>query len=155
MDFAFLLTTGKNWKKVKREKSTKTWLENWKTMEHESDGDTNCNWCTRYTYQRIGVRTRGLGNKRTGGDHSIYSIVKIGQDTKKSPGNLRGLAITQTPVKNHQLSLVCKTLKRDNNINLSCRGFYRPSRPQSEYQRKRKERRVLRPCQRTKKVVKN
>ena len=27
--------------------STSTLLENWKIMEYESDGDTNCNWCTR------------------------------------------------------------------------------------------------------------
>ena len=37
---------------------------------------------------------------------------KIGQNTKKMPGDLRRLAVTQTPVKNHQLMLVWKTLKR-------------------------------------------
>ena len=26
-------------------------------MEYESDFDTNCNWCDRYSYQRIGTRT--------------------------------------------------------------------------------------------------
>ena len=38
-------------------------------MEHESDCDTNSNWHTRYSHQRIGTLTGGLGNKRTIGDH--------------------------------------------------------------------------------------
>ena len=50
--------------------------------------------------------TRGLGIKRGSGDHPNYSIVHIGQNTKKGPGNLRKLAITQTPMENHQLMLV-------------------------------------------------
>ena len=41
-----------------------------------------------------------------------YSIIKIGQNTGKSPGNLRRLAITQTPVRKHQLTLVGINLKR-------------------------------------------
>ena len=39
------------------------------------------------------------------------SIVKIGQNTEKSPGDLNRLAITQTPVKAHQLKLARKTCK--------------------------------------------
>ena len=50
--------------------------------------------------------TGGFGNKTTSGDHPNYSIVEIGQNTEKSPGDLRRLAVTQTPVKNHQLTLV-------------------------------------------------
>ena len=38
--------------------------------------------------------TGGLGNKRTSGDHPNYSIVEIGQNTKKSPGDLMRLAVT-------------------------------------------------------------
>ena len=75
-------------------------------MEHESDGDTNCNWRARYCHQRFGTRTGGLGNKRMSGDHPNYSIVEIGQNTKKSPGDLRRLADTQTPVEIHQPTLV-------------------------------------------------
>ena len=37
---------------------------------------------------------------------TIYSMVEVGQNTEKSPGNLRRLAVTQTPVKNHQLTPV-------------------------------------------------
>ena len=75
-------------------------------MEHESDGDTNCNWCTWYSHQRIGKGTGRIGNKNTSGDHPNNSTVKIGQNTEKSPGDLRRLAVTQTPVKDHQLMLV-------------------------------------------------
>ena len=39
------------------------------------------------------------------------SIIKNGQNTEKSPGDLRRLAITQTLVRSHQLTLVWKTLK--------------------------------------------
>ena len=52
-------------------------------IEHEVDGDTNCNLCARYNHQRIEKWTGGLGNKRTRGGHPNYSIIKIGQNTKK------------------------------------------------------------------------
>ena len=32
-------------------------------------------------------------------DHPDYNIVEIGQNTQKIPGDLRILAVTQTPVK--------------------------------------------------------
>ena len=54
--------------------------------------------------------TGGLGNKRTSGDHPNNSIVEISQNTKKDLGNLRRLAVTQTPVENHKLTLVRKKL---------------------------------------------
>ena len=85
-----------------------------KTMEHESDGDTNPNRCTRYCHQSIIKGTGKLGNNRTSGDHPNYCVIEIGQNTEKSSENLRRLAITQTPVKDHQLKLVWKTLKEEN-----------------------------------------
>ena len=54
---------------------------------------------------------KGLGNRRTSGDNPNYSITEIGQNTEKSPGNLWRLAVTQTPVKDRQLTLMRKTLK--------------------------------------------
>ena len=52
----------------------------------------------------LGTVTKGLvqGLGRLGNN----SIVKIAQNTEKSPGDLGGLAVTQTPVRNHQLTLV-------------------------------------------------
>ena len=60
--------------------------------------------------QRIGIETGRHGNKRTSRDHSDYGI-KIGQNTKKVLGDLRSLAVTQTPERNHLLTLVRKTPK--------------------------------------------
>ena len=37
---------------------------------------------------------------------SKYSIIGNGQNTEKGPGDLRGLMVTQTPMKNHQLELM-------------------------------------------------
>ena len=73
-------------------------LGNWKTKEHESDGDTNCNQCTWYNQQTISKGTGGVGNKRTSGKHLNYSIIKIGQNTEESARDLKTLAVTQTPV---------------------------------------------------------
>ena len=99
---------------MKRKISTWTLPWNWKktkTVGHESDSDTNCNWCSWYNHQRFGKMTRWHGNKRMGGDNSNYSIVEIGQNTEKSPGDLKRLAVTQTPERNHRLTLVWKTRK--------------------------------------------
>ena len=75
-------------------------------MELESVGDTNCNWCSWYSHQRIDKGTGRPGNKKTSGDHPNDGIVVIGQNTKKSPGDSRELAVTQSQVKNHLLTLV-------------------------------------------------
>ena len=50
--------------------------------------------------------TGGLGGWRTSGDYPNYYIIENGQYTKKSPGDLRRLAVTQAPVKDHQLMLM-------------------------------------------------
>ena len=80
-------------------------------MEHENDDDTNDNWCARYSHQRIDQGIGGLGNKGTIGDHLKYSIVEIGQNTQKSPGDVLRLAVAQTPVEEHKLMLVWKIIK--------------------------------------------
>ena len=64
----------------------------------------------------LGTVTRGLvkgprGLRNKSGDNPDYSIAEAGQNTKKSPGELKRLTITQTPVKDHQLTLIWKTLK--------------------------------------------
>ena len=67
------------------------------------------------SHQRIGTRTGRLENNGTGGNCPNYSIVEIDQNTEKSPGNLRTLVVTQTPVRNHQLKLVWNLEKEVNN----------------------------------------
>ena len=44
------------------------------------------------------------------GDHPIYYNTENGQNTEKSIRNLRRLAVIQTPMKDHQLMLMRKTL---------------------------------------------
>ena len=70
-------------------------------MKRGNAGDTNCNWCTQNRQQRIGTRTGGLGNKRTSEDNPNYNIVEIGQNTEKSPGDLKRFTVTQTSAENH------------------------------------------------------
>ena len=65
----------------------------------------------------FGIVTKGLlkawmtWKLAMSGDHPNDSIIENGQNTEKSPGDLRRLAVTQTPVKNHQLTMMWKTLK--------------------------------------------
>ena len=70
-----------------------------KSVEHGSDDYRNFNW---FSWYRDGRVSR---------DYQNYSIVKIGQNTTNSPGDLRRLAVTQnsserpsenTDVKNSQ-----------------------------------------------------
>ena len=55
--------------------------------------------------------TGKLGGWTMGGDQPKYSITENGQNTEKSPGDFRRLAVIQTPVKEHQLSLMWKIIK--------------------------------------------
>ena len=36
---------------------------------------------------KIGTRIGGLANKRTSGDHKNSSVIKIGENTEKGPGD--------------------------------------------------------------------
>ena len=80
-------------------------------MEHESDGDTNRNWGAPNIPERLGKGR--FGKWRTIRDHPNYSIVRIRQNPEKSPGDQRRL--DGTPVNDHQLTLVGKTLIMTNN----------------------------------------
>ena len=88
-----------------------------KSVEHESDDCANCDWCARHNKERIIKRLGGLGSWRSGWDYPNDSIAKTGQNPETSPGDLRRLAVTQTPVKTHQLTLMWKTRKKKNNNN--------------------------------------
>ena len=82
-------------------------------MEHAGDGDSNCDWYTWYNPQKIGKETGRLGNKRMNIDHQDNRIIKIGQNTEKSPGDLRRFALTQTQVRNYQLTLILKNISKE------------------------------------------
>ena len=83
-------------------------------MKREGDGEIYSNWRACNSPQGLVEGTGRVGNRKTNRDHPNYSIVKIDQNTEKSPGNLRGLAVTQTSVNDDQL-----THKRDDNNNNS------------------------------------
>ena len=68
-------------------------------MEHESDGDTICGWCTWNNLQRIGKGTGIFENKMKSRDPPDCSIIKISQNAK-SPRDLRRLGVTQSPEEN-------------------------------------------------------
>ena len=74
-------------------------------MEHEGDSDTNCDCWAWGNLQKSDKGTGRLGNKRISGDHPDDTIIKIGQITEKSPGDMSRLAVAQT------LMLVWKTVK--------------------------------------------
>ena len=75
-------------------------------MEHESDCDIYCNFRARYSHQRTCTVTAGHRNERISIDHRDYSTFKISQNTEKSPGDLKRLTVTKTPVRSHRVKLL-------------------------------------------------
>ena len=55
--------------------------------------------------------TGGHRSKRASGDHPKKYIIENGQNTAMSPGDLRRPAVSQTSVKEPQVTLMRKTLK--------------------------------------------
>ena len=93
--------------KIKNAKiETSTW--NWPGNQ-DGNGDTNFNWLFWGSSQKFGKGAGRVGNQRKNHDYPDFSIVVIGQNTKKSLGNLRKLAVTETPVEDHQLKLARNT----------------------------------------------
>ena len=80
-------------------------------MEYVDDGDTNYNWCTCNDSQMLDKGGRRVRKVRASCDSSNYSIGEIGQNSGKSRGDLRRLAVTLTPVKGHPMILGVKTCK--------------------------------------------
>ena len=52
-----------------------------------------------------------IGNQRKNRHNLDDGIIMIGYNTEKSPGDLTRLPVIQSPVKDHKLTLVWKTLK--------------------------------------------
>ena len=107
MDFAF---SADQWVKIKESEKVDKNLDfaresphpNKQTLEHVEDGDTKCSWNTLNGPQRISKGIGTDGNRKKNRDHPYDSIAEIGQNTEKSPKDLRGLAVTQTLVKDQQ-----------------------------------------------------
>ena len=75
-------------------------------MKYESDDDNNCNLCVQNDPQRFDKWVGRVGNRRTSRDHAYYNITEVGQNTANSPGDLKRLAVPQTPLKDSLLTLV-------------------------------------------------
>ena len=75
-------------------------------MEHDGDKYTNCDWYLWHGNSRIINGPGRFGSWRPSGDHPKNSIIENCQNTEKSPGDLRRLAVTQFPVKYHQPTLM-------------------------------------------------
>ena len=109
---SFLRTTVKMKENEKRDKYLDLARELKKAVEREGDDDTNTNWHTWNSPQRLGKGTERVETERKNRDHPDYSSVEIGQNSERSPGDPRRFAVTQTPVKDYQLMLVWKNLQR-------------------------------------------
>ena len=56
--------------------------------------------------KRLKKKTGGISQYWKNGDHPDYNIDEIGQNTEKSPGDLRRLSVFQFPLEDLQLILV-------------------------------------------------
>ena len=65
-------------------------------MEEAGDNYTNCNWCVWNGHKRITQGSGGLGSWWMSGNHPNYYIIENGQNTEKSPGDLRSLAVNSS-----------------------------------------------------------
>ena len=99
----------KNQRKRKEEQELRPCQRTGKVMDNERDNNTTYNWCAKYGRQRFGKRPRRARNRKTWRDHPKYNISRIGENTEKSPGGLRRLAVVQIPAKDYQPTLVWKT----------------------------------------------
>ena len=74
----------------------------------------NCRlWCPSWPQSKTERIIEGpwrFGSWWPSGDHPNNSIIENGQNTEKSPGDLRRPEVTQSPVKDHRLTLMWKTL---------------------------------------------
>ena len=75
-----------------------------KDVEHEGDRDTSSNCLIWNGPQGLSTGIERVRNRKTNGDHPNYSIVKIGQNTTKSPGDWGDLLLLRLPWKTITLS---------------------------------------------------
>ena len=79
-------------------------------MKYQSDDYTNLIGALDTVTKGL-VKGPGDLEITMGRDHPNYCIIEIYQNTEKSSGDLRRLAVTQISVKDHQLTLIWKIFK--------------------------------------------
>ena len=75
-------------------------------MEHVSYGDTKYNWWSWIDPKRFTKRAGEFVNRWTSRDNPNYVIAEVNQNTEKSPGDFRRLAVAHTSVKDYHLMLM-------------------------------------------------
>ena len=101
-------TTSVNQRKRKERQVPEQCQRTKKVIEQEGDGHTSCNCCTWNSSQKLGKGAVGVRNQKTSGVHPDRNIVKVGQNTEKSPEDLRTLVVAQTLVKDYQMNTAVK-----------------------------------------------
>ena len=84
-------------------------------MEHENDDDTNCYRRVMYKHLRTSIGTGGLWMKRCSKDHQTTKLLISVRIIRRVLETWGGLAVTQTPVENHQIMMVWKLPNEKNN----------------------------------------
>ena len=93
---------------VKRRINISTLLGNWKIVEFKVTFIPIIIDALSTATKKFNKRRGRLRNIRINGHHLNYCIIEIGQNTEKSPWDLRRLSVTRAPVKDHQLTLMWK-----------------------------------------------
>ena len=75
---------------------------------YESDSNTNCNLRTCNDLQRLRKRIGKVGDRGKNKDYPDYSIVNIGKNTQKSPGDPERATDTQISIKMSLVNAGCK-----------------------------------------------
>ena len=85
------------------------------TVEHEENSDTSCKW---RAWNDSNILERRLESWELEDELRSSTLYSIGQNTEKSPEDLRRLIVTHTPVTNHQLVwITCQNNNNNNNNN--------------------------------------
>ena len=66
-----------NERKQKYRQILGSWQRAEKAVEYEGDSDTNCNWCTWNSLQRLGKESGETENQSKNQSHPNHNIVKI------------------------------------------------------------------------------
>ena len=107
------LTKENNWSKILEDERRPSKLQywwGWPEYWEEAwilEEIRHCSGSNSGVQKLQGVR---FGSWRPSGDHPNNSIIENGQNTEKSSGDLRRLAVTQSPAKDYQRTLMWKTL---------------------------------------------
>ena len=77
-----------------------------KNVDRAGDDDTYCSWYTWNGPHKSEKESGTDGDQRKNLENPDYGITEIGQNTEKSPGDLKRYAVTHSLLKADQLTLV-------------------------------------------------